>query len=127
MLALAFGQALMPGSVMRCNARNKHNISVAPQQAGSPRSNLRKAMVVLISSGVAYSRIRSGSFGSLMGVGVVVFASTNIDDIFILSAFFADIHLARRSVVNGQFVGIGALVLVSGIAALLAVAVPEGW
>jgi cadmium resistance protein CadD (predicted permease) len=64
---------------------------------------------------------------SSIGVGIVVFASTNIDDIFIVSAFFADPHLDRRSVVIGQFVGIGTLVLVSVLAALLAVALPAGW
>lgn len=64
---------------------------------------------------------------SLLGIGVVVFASTNIDDIFLLSAFFADPHLRHRSIVTGQFLGIGALVAASAVAALLALAVPEGW
>jgi cadmium resistance protein CadD (predicted permease) len=67
------------------------------------------------------------SLGSSIGVGIVLFISTNIDDMFLLSVFFADPSFARRSVVIGQFVGISALVLVSFIAALLAVAVPEGW
>ena len=67
------------------------------------------------------------SLVSSIGVGIVLFASTNIDDMFVVSAFFADPRLARRSVVIGQFVGIGVLVLVSVIAALLAVAIPEGW
>jgi cadmium resistance protein CadD (predicted permease) len=49
------------------------------------------------------------TLGSSIGVGIVVFASTNIDDIFVVSAFFADARLARRSVIVGQFVGIGAL------------------
>ena len=57
---------------------------------------------------------------SIIGVGVMTFASTNIDDIFILSTFFADSHLPRPSIVIGQFVGIGALVLISVLAALLA-------
>ena len=64
---------------------------------------------------------------SQLGIGTVVFASTNIDDIFLLSAFFSDPHLKRRSVVAGQFLGIGVLVAASAIAALLALAVPEGW
>lgn len=64
---------------------------------------------------------------SQLGIGIVVFASTNIDDIFLLSAFFSDPHLRRRSVVLGQFLGIGALVVASAVAALLALAVPEGW
>jgi cadmium resistance protein CadD (predicted permease) len=64
---------------------------------------------------------------SELSIGVVVFASTNIDDIFLLSAFFSDPHLQRRSVITGQFLGIGVLVGVSAVAALLALAIPEGW
>jgi len=62
-----------------------------------------------------------------LGIGIVVFASTNIDDIFLLAAFFADPRLRHRSIVMGQYVGIGALVLVSILAALLALALPAGW
>jgi len=64
---------------------------------------------------------------STIGIGIVVFASTNIDDIFVLAAFFADSRVRRRSVVVGQFLGVGALVLASALAAMLALAIPEGW
>jgi cadmium resistance protein CadD (predicted permease) len=67
------------------------------------------------------------SLVSDLGIGIVVFASTNIDDIFLLAAFFADPRLRHRSIVIGQYVGIGALVLVSALAALLALAFPAGW
>lgn len=60
-------------------------------------------------------------------MGVAVFATTNIDDILLLSAFFADRALRPRAVVIGQFVGIGVLTAVSAAAALLALAIPEGW
>ena len=63
----------------------------------------------------------------VIGIGVVVFASTNIDDIVLLSVFFADAHLKTRAVVIGQFAGIAVLVAVSAGAALAAVAVPQGW
>ena len=62
-----------------------------------------------------------------LGIGIVVFASTNVDDIFLLAAFFADPRLRRRSIVIGQYLGIGALVLVSALAALFALALPDGW
>jgi len=62
-----------------------------------------------------------------LGIGIVVFASTNIDDMFLLAAFFADSQLRLRSIVIGQYLGIGALVLVSALAALLALTIPEGW
>ncbi len=62
-----------------------------------------------------------------LGIGIVVFASTNIDDMFLLAAFFADPQLRHRSIVIGQYLGIGALVLVSASSALLALAFPDGW
>ena len=67
------------------------------------------------------------SFLVALGIGVAVFASTNIDDIFLLSAFFADRRLTTRSIVIGQFVGIGALVAASAAAAFVAITVPAGW
>jgi cadmium resistance protein CadD (predicted permease) len=63
----------------------------------------------------------------VLGVAVVVFASTNVDDVFLLASFFADRHLRARSVVLGQFLGIGALVAASAAAAWASLAVPEGY
>lgn len=67
------------------------------------------------------------SLASDLGIGIVVFASTNIDDLFLLSAYFADPRMRHGSIVAGQYLGIGALVLASALAALLALAVPAGW
>jgi cadmium resistance protein CadD (predicted permease) len=64
---------------------------------------------------------------SSIALAIIVFASTNIDDIFLLSALFADQSIKRRSVVIGQFVGIGVLVLASLIAARLALTIPDRW
>lgn len=58
-------------------------------------------------------------------VGIMLFASTNIDDIFLTMAFFADPGLDRRAVVAGKFLGIGGIVAVSVAAAACAVAVPR--
>ncbi|HKP76139.1 MAG TPA: cadmium resistance transporter [Longimicrobiaceae bacterium] len=63
----------------------------------------------------------------VLGVAVVVFASTNVDDVFLLAAFFADRHLRAHSVVLGQFLGIGALVAASAAAAWASLAVPDGY
>ena len=62
-----------------------------------------------------------------LGVAVVVFVSTNLDDILLLAIFFADGKLRPRNVVAGQFLGIGTLVAASSVAALAALVVPEGW
>jgi len=61
------------------------------------------------------------------GIGIVVFISTNIDDIFLLSAFFADPKLLPRSIVLGQFFGIALLSIASILAALLALTIPSAW
>jgi cadmium resistance protein CadD (predicted permease) len=60
-------------------------------------------------------------------LGVTMFVSTNIDDIFLLAAFFADPRLASRHIVAGQFLGIGLLVAVSAAAALAALVIPAHW
>src|SRR5262245_43461174 len=65
-------------------------------------------------------------FGTI-GVGIGLFAATNVDDLFLLAAFFADPHLAPRTIVMGQFTGIGALVAISSAAAVAAVVVPAPW
>lgn len=57
----------------------------------------------------------------------MVFISTNIDDIFLLAAFFADKKLSVKSVVLGQFLGISALVAVSTLVAWMSLALPDGW
>lgn len=62
-----------------------------------------------------------------LGAAIVVFASTNIDDIFLLSVMFADPKLPPRAVVTGQFIGIAILVAASALAGLVAVVIPPGW
>ena len=59
-----------------------------------------------------------------LGIAIAVFTSTNIDDIFLLSACFADARMRHGSIVAGQYLGIGVLVLASALAALLALALP---
>ncbi len=64
---------------------------------------------------------------SFLMAAVAIFAATNVDDILLLSALFADPRLGARDVVAGQFLGIGLLVGASAAAALATLAVPEGW
>lgn len=56
---------------------------------------------------------------ALVGLAIVVFASTNIDDVFVLLGFLANSRLHRRNVGIGQYLGIGALVAVSIAASLV--------
>jgi cadmium resistance protein CadD (predicted permease) len=62
-----------------------------------------------------------------LSVAVVVFVSTNVDDVLLLAAFFADPCLSPRAVVAGQFLGIGALVAASAAAALAALVIPAAY
>jgi len=50
---------------------------------------------------------------ALTGMAVVLFTSTNIDDIFLLVGFFADARIRGRDIVLGQYAGIMALFCVS--------------
>ncbi len=64
---------------------------------------------------------------SIILLGIAVFISTNLDDIFILMAFFADRKFTHRQVIIGQYLGIGALTLLSIAASLMALVIPQAW
>ena len=61
--------------------------------------------------------------------GIVSFAATNIDDIFILMLFFSQTSEAFRNwhVVVGQYLGFAALVALSILGSLGVLIVPEEW
>jgi cadmium resistance protein CadD (predicted permease) len=64
---------------------------------------------------------------SLIGLAIVVFASTNIDDAFVLVGFLADKSFRVRDVVIGQYAGVSALCAVSAIAALISLVIPPAY
>ena len=61
------------------------------------------------------------SLFALLGVAVIVFAWTNVDDLVVLLGFFSDTKYRARHVVIGQFAGISVLYGVSVLASLLAI------
>jgi len=63
----------------------------------------------------------------LSGVGLAVFALTDIDDLFVLIAFFSDRTFAPRQVVIGQYAGIAALIGVSALSYVLNFVFPAEW
>jgi cadmium resistance protein CadD (predicted permease) len=68
----------------------------------------------------------AADFISLIGVGTTSFAATNIDDLFILMAFFANRRCFPISqVVLGQYVGMGALLAVGIAGSLIALVIPN--
>lgn len=60
----------------------------------------------------------------VFGVAIVVFASTNVDDIFVLLGFFADPKFRAKQVVIGQYLGIAVLYAVSVVASFLVLVIP---
>ncbi len=58
-------------------------------------------------------------FLGTVGVAVTLFASTNVDDIFVLLSCFSDPTYRPRQVVVGQYLGIAALVGASLLASLI--------
>ncbi|HWP49068.1 MAG TPA: cadmium resistance transporter [Candidatus Limnocylindrales bacterium] len=61
--------------------------------------------------------------------GIITFAATNVDDIFLLVLFFsqADPTFRRRYVVIGQYLGFTALIAVSLIGFLASLILPRTW
>lgn len=66
-----------------------------------------------------------GNFLELLGLGIATFVATNIDDLFILMAFFANRRFPISQVVLGQYMGMGSLIAVSMLASLIALVVPN--
>jgi cadmium resistance protein CadD (predicted permease) len=67
------------------------------------------------------------SLFALPGMAIVLFASTNVDDVFVLIGFFADPTFRARDIVFGQYIGIAALFSVSVVASLLSLVLPRAY
>lgn len=64
-------------------------------------------------------------FFSLIGIGISAFVATNVDDIFVLMIFFSNSNFHKGQVVVGQYLGIGLLIVISTLGALLALVIPQ--
>jgi cadmium resistance protein CadD (predicted permease) len=62
---------------------------------------------------------------TLLGLAIALFASTNVDDAFVLVGFFADPKFRVREIVIGQYAGITALFAVSVAASLFSLLIPR--
>ena len=67
------------------------------------------------------------SLSTLLGLAVVLFVSTNVDDLVLLIAFFANSSFRPRDVVAGQYVGIAVLFVVSAAGTLLSFVIPQAY
>jgi cadmium resistance protein CadD (predicted permease) len=63
----------------------------------------------------------------LLSVAVSVFVATDIDDFVLLIALFGSGKFKPTSIVIGQLLGIGLLVVVSSVAAIAALSIRPGW
>src|SRR5258707_10535187 len=64
------------------------------------------------------------SLVTLTGIAIVAFASTNVDDAFVLVAFITNRDFGVGDVVLGQYGGMAALFSLSVVAALMSVTIP---
>jgi cadmium resistance protein CadD (predicted permease) len=71
--------------------------------------------------------IRTLDFPALVGIGVVAFVSTNIDDLFILMIFFATPTFPSYQIVLGQYIGMGSLMGVSLAGFLITLVIPRNF
>ena len=63
----------------------------------------------------------------LVVIGVVAFAATNVDDIFLLMMFFSSSSIVASNVVAGQYAGIGLLMAISVLGSLITLVVPSSF
>jgi cadmium resistance protein CadD (predicted permease) len=61
----------------------------------------------------------------IIGLGIVAFVATNIDDSFILMVFFAKRSFQSHQIVLGQYIGMGLLLGVSLAGSLVALVIPH--
>ncbi|HKB67575.1 MAG TPA: cadmium resistance transporter [Pyrinomonadaceae bacterium] len=67
------------------------------------------------------------SWLSVCGRAVVAFAATNVDDVFVLTLFFAQKNLKRWHVVVGQYLGLGGLITISLAGYFARLFIPHRW
>jgi cadmium resistance protein CadD (predicted permease) len=60
-------------------------------------------------------------------LAIALFASTNVDDIFVLVGFFADPKFRPKDIVTGQYAGITALFALSLLGSLLALGISRAY
>jgi cadmium resistance protein CadD (predicted permease) len=65
------------------------------------------------------------SLPALLGLAVILFVSTNLDDLFVVIGFYAHSSFRARDIVAGQYAGAAVLFMVSVVGALLSLVIPK--
>jgi cadmium resistance protein CadD (predicted permease) len=63
----------------------------------------------------------------LLSVAIILFASTNLDDIFVLVGFFANPKFRSENIVIGQYLGLSFLFAVSIVGVLVTLVIPHAY
>jgi len=63
-------------------------------------------------------------FFNIFGIGIAAFIASNIDDTLILILLFSSLSFQTRHIIIGQFLGIGVLIIISALGALIALVLP---
>lgn len=63
----------------------------------------------------------------LLGVSIIAFISTNMDDFIILTAFFSDNSYNKKTVIMGQYIGISILILISCVGFIFKLLLSAQW
>src|ERR687894_3327139 len=64
-------------------------------------------------------------FFGILGIGTTAFVATNIDDLLILIAFFANSRFPLPQIVLGQYAGMGTLLALGIVGSLITLIVPN--
>jgi cadmium resistance protein CadD (predicted permease) len=82
-------------------------------------------LTMSVTASPALTREECGAVLETAILALTAFASTNIDDAFVLLAFFGNPRFKGRDVVIGQYAGMVVLTLAAVVLALLAYAIPD--
>ena len=63
----------------------------------------------------------------LIGVALIGFISTNIDDFFVLTTFFSDDSYNKKTVIIGQYIGMFIIIAVSCVGFIFKMVLPIQW
>src|ERR671919_423722 len=87
-----------------------------------------RVIIIITNSRCVYLRCIQScmvDFFGIVGIGTTAFVATNIDDLLILIAFFANSRFPLPQIVLGQYAGMSALLAIGIVGSLIALIVPN--
>jgi Cadmium resistance transporter len=101
----------------------------APDSPGARAVTAQIDVIIAFSSYPINTKdfVAMDSLVNLIGLAIVAFTSTNIDDVFVLVGFFADKNFRPHDVVISQYARITALYVIAAIAGLISLVIPPAY